>query len=104
MKTLLMTALALSAFAANAHIESAAKYKFSGDISYASFCRAVVTDDVELLKRSIRHKVGTLASSSHDVLRKVVAEDGIKCNNTDIVEFSKQRQAKQVYAFFTQAE
>ena len=102
MKKILICTLALAAFAANAKMESAKSFKFAGDKRYEDFCKAVVTDDVELLKRSIRSKVGEVASSSKDVLRKLISVDGMKCNDIDLVEFSKQREAQEVHAFFTQ--
>lgn len=90
------------AFSANAKMESAKSFKFSGDTDYASFCKAVITDDVELLKRSIRDKVGEVASSSKHVLQKLIAADGMKCNDVNLVEFSQQREAKAVNAYLTQ--
>jgi hypothetical protein len=102
MKKLILVVFALSAFAANAGMKSAANYKFAGEMAYADFCKAVVTDDLVLLKRSIRSKVGEVAHSSKDVLRKLVADDGMKCNNTDLLEFSKQREAKDVQAYLSE--
>jgi hypothetical protein len=102
MKKLVFMVFALSAFAANAEMKSAANYKFSGDIPYADFCKAVVTDDLSLLKRSVRSKVGEVASSTKDVLRKLVSESGMKCNDTDLLEFSKQREAKDVEAYLSE--
>jgi hypothetical protein len=102
MKKLIFGVFALSAFTAHAGMKSAANYKFAGEIAYADFCKAVVTDDLSLLKRSIRSKVGEVAHSSKDVLRKLVAVDGMKCNNTDLLEFSKQREAKDVQAYLSE--
>jgi len=42
-------------------------------IGYADFCKAVVTDDLALLKRSIRRKVGEAGSSSKMYYAKLVA-------------------------------
>ncbi|MDP5030068.1 MAG: hypothetical protein NWQ54_07485 [Paraglaciecola sp.] len=103
MKKLVFMVFALSAFAANAGMKGSEGYKFAGEIAYADFCKAVVTDDLNLLKRTIRSKVGEIAHSSNHVLRKLMSEDGMKCNNTDLLEFSKQREAKDVQAFLSRA-
>lgn len=102
MKKLMFIVCVFSAFTANAGMKSAENYKFSGEISYANFCKAVVTDDLALLKRSVRNKVGEVASSPKDVLRKVVSVEGVKCNNTDLLEFSKQREAINVEAYLSE--
>lgn len=102
MKKLIFVVFTLSACVANAGMKSTANYKFAGEMDYADFCKAVVTDDLGLLKRSIRSKVGEVAHSSKDVLRKLVAADGMKCNNTDLLEFSKQREAKDVQAYLSE--
>ncbi|NCP65079.1 MAG: DUF3718 domain-containing protein [Paraglaciecola sp.] len=103
MKIYLATLLAMSAFAAHAHMESTLSYKFKGDQAYSNFCKAVLTDDVDLLKRSIRSKVGDVATSRKEVLRKLISTDGMTCNDISLVEFSKQREAKEVYAYLTEA-
>lgn len=102
MKKLMVVVMALSSFAASANMKSVTAYRFAGDTEFASFCQAVVTDDVVLLKRSIRAKVGDVASSSKEVLRKLISAEGVKCNNTNLVDFSTQREAKEVHAFLSQ--
>ena len=52
-----------------------------------------------MLKRSLRGKVGQVAASSNDVLRKLVSADGMKCNGVDLIKFSEQREASQVSAY-----
>lgn len=102
MKKVLVVILAISAFTANAHIESDDTYRFAGDRGYSRFCEAVVTNDVGMLKRSIRSKVGSVASNRKDVLRKLLSVDGMKCNGIDLIKFSKQREASEVYAYLTE--
>ncbi len=75
-------------------------YRFEGDVQYASFCKAVLDDDVELLQQSIRGKVGKVASSSGGVLRLLLSEAGVTCDGANLVEFSQQRKSEQVNAFF----
>ena len=101
MKKVLLLTLALSAFGANAHMKSEDAYRFAGDREYASLCKAVVTDDVKMLKRSVANKVGLLGSSRKVVLQKLLSIYGMKCNGIDLVEFSKQREASEVHAYLT---
>jgi len=102
MKKILLVSLALSAFAAKAHTESDSSYRFAGDHEYARFCKAVVTDDVKMLKRSITGKVGLVAGSRKNVLRKLLSEDGLKCNGSDLIKFSKEREAFKVNAYLSE--
>lgn len=102
MKKLLLTTLfTLTTFTASAGMESSHKVRFAGDIEYSSFCKAVVEDDLDMLKRSVRSKVGRVATSSKDVMRKLVATNGMKCNGVDLIKFSEQRKASQVNAYLT---
>jgi hypothetical protein len=101
MKKVLLVTLALSAFTASAHMKSEDAYRFAGDQEYSKFCKAVVTDDVKMLKRSVTDKVGLVAGSRKDVLQKLLSIDGMKCNGIDLIEFSKQRQASEVHAYLT---
>lgn len=102
MKKVLLTSLfTLTAFTASAGMESSSKVRFSGDVEYSNFCKAVVNDDLDMLKRSVRSKVGFVAFSSKDVMRKVVSVDGVKCNGVDLIKFSEQRKASQVSAYLS---
>ncbi|MFC3095576.1 hypothetical protein DRW07_08340 [Alteromonas sediminis] len=76
-------------------------YLYSGDLQYASFCRAVVLDDLRILKASLSRHVGRIAGSEKDVLRRVVQSDGLKCNGKGLIDFSKRRNARQVHTFLT---
>ena len=101
MKLAVLILTALTAFAADAHLNKDVNYRFSGDSDYAGFCKAIVTNDVNLLRRSVRNKVGLVAPSSKDVLRILISENGMKCNGISLIEFSRQREANEVYAYLT---
>jgi hypothetical protein len=102
MKKLILTSLlVLTTFTASAAMESASKMRFSGDIEYSSFCKAVVNDDLDMLKRSVRNKIGLVAISSKGVMRKLISADGVTCNGVDLIKFSEQRKASQVNAYLT---
>ena len=76
------------------------KYRFEGDVQYASFCKAILTNDVSLLKRSIRREVGDIGSNEKSVVRILLSDHGVKCDGENLVEFSIQRDAPNVYAYF----
>lgn len=99
MKKLIAVSIALCAFNANAALESKSKVKYKGDLEYSSFCEAVVTDDVEMLKKNLRSQVGKLAGTQKRVKTLLMSDEGVKCNGTNLKEFSKERAAKQVAAF-----
>jgi hypothetical protein len=80
------------------------KVKYAGDLGYKTFCEAVVKDDVNMLKRSVRNKVGLVANNAQAVLKKLTATDGMECNGTDLVSFSKKRKALQVYQYLSSAK
>jgi hypothetical protein len=96
--------IALSGFDANAKLGSSNKVKYAGDIAYKKFCEAVIKDDVNMLKRSVRDKIGLVASSSQAVLKKLTASNGMECNGVDLVVFSEQREASQVYKYLSNAK
>ena len=73
--------------------------KFVGDLKYSVFCKAVVTDNVNLLDRSILRQVGKIADSPRLVLQKVTADSGILCNGKTLQEFAKLRQAESVQRY-----
>ncbi|WP_158965998.1 DUF3718 domain-containing protein [Paraglaciecola sp. L3A3] len=99
MKKLIAVTVALCAFNANAAMESKSKVKFKGDTAYSSFCEAVVADDVKMLNKSFRRKIGELAGSKSGVMQLITSEQGVKCNGASLSEFSKKREATKVSAF-----
>jgi hypothetical protein len=97
MKKLIALSMVFCALNASAKLGSSDdKVKYAGDLEYSNFCEAIVKDDVNMLKRSVRSKVGRVANSSEGVLKRLIAADGMACNGIDLVSFSKQRQASEV--------
>lgn len=103
MNKILVLLITATAFTTNAAME-ASKVRFTGDPQYANFCKAVVEDDLRLLKRSIMSKVGLVATSSQGVMRKLISVDGVKCNDLDLVKFAEQRKASHIQAYLTNNE
>lgn len=104
MKKLIGLSMALCALNASAKLVSADKVKYAGDLDYKNFCEAVIKDDVNLLKRSVRNKVGLVASSDYAVLKKLTADNGMQCNGVDLMSFSEQRKASQVFNYLSNAK
>ena len=96
--------MAVCALNASAKLSSPDKVKYAGDLGYKHFCEAVIKDDVKMLKRSVRKKVGLITSSSQAVLKKLTASNGVECNGVDLVSFSEQREALQVYQYLSNAQ
>jgi hypothetical protein len=100
----IVLSIVICGFDANAKLGSSEKVKYAGDLAYKNFCEAVVRDDVNMLKRSVRDKVGLIANSSQAVLKKLTASNGIECNGADLVSFSEQRKASQVFKYLSNAK
>lgn len=105
MRSLILATSLTLAFTANAHLSNNVEnnVRYVGNIDYVGFCKAVVEDDVALLKAKVAHKVGTIALSRRGVLKKLTAEDGMSCNGESLIEFSEQYHAEQVKAYLTTA-
>jgi hypothetical protein len=105
-KRIVLPLLSMAFFAldASAKLSSPDEIQYAGNLAYKNFCEAVVKDDVNMLKRSVRDKVGILANNDKDVLRKLTAADGMECNGVDLVLFSEQRKASQVYKYLSNAK
>jgi hypothetical protein len=101
MKKLIALSMALCALNASAKLGSPEKVKYAGDLAYKNFCKAVVKDDVNMLKRSVRSKVGLVADSKRAVLKILTAADGLECNGVDLISFSEQRKASKVYQYLS---
>lgn len=101
MKKLIALSLALCALNASAKLGSLDKVKYAGDLDFKNFCEAVVKDDVNMLKQSIRSKIGVVATSKSSVLKKLTAADGMSCNGVDLVSFSEQREASKVFNYLS---
>jgi hypothetical protein len=104
MKKLIALSMMFCALNASAKLGSSDdKVKYAGDLAYSNFCEAVVKDDLNMLKRNVRSKIGLVSSSSQGVLRKLIAAEGkgMSCNGVDLVSFSEQRKASQIYKYLS---
>lgn len=72
------------------------KYKFIGDRSFANFCKAAVTNNVDLFKHSVRSQVGILAGTTDEVLSLILDSNNVTCSGQGLTEFSQSRQATDV--------
>lgn len=97
--TLLSTAVSFSASAANAPV---GKVKFVGDTHYASFCKAVINNDLKLFKISLNRFVGELGASQKRVLARVLENNSVTCAGQDLVEFSQSRNATAIDTFLSE--
>jgi hypothetical protein len=104
MKKRLIAATLFYALGASAETKPMYDIKFSGDLEYSGFCKAVLSNDVNLLKRHIRSKVGVIATNEKGVLERLVKQNGMRCNGADLISFSIQRQAPEVQAYLSQAD
>ena len=100
-KSILATSLLVVA-ASSAHAAGSVKQaRYVGDVAFANFCKAAVMDDVRILRSSISRQVGRIGVSEKQVVRLVTADNGLTCNGESLLNFSKQRDAKEVYSFLT---
>jgi len=100
MKTIFILSITLFALQAEAKMGLTGKVKYAGDLNYSDFCDAVVNDDVDVLKHSVSRKVGVVASSKREVMKKLIATDGMTCNGLDLITFAQQRNATEVSKYF----
>ncbi|WP_088331301.1 DUF3718 domain-containing protein [Lacimicrobium sp. SS2-24] len=77
-------------------------YQFTGDLMFSGFCKAVIHNDVSMLRRNVGQQVGRVASTSRGVYRTVLQSDGVTCAGEDLLTFSQSRQAKDVLAYLQQ--
>jgi hypothetical protein len=77
------------------------KIKFVGDTHYASFCKAVVTNDLDMFKRAVASRVGDLGNSKQQVLDVVLDKNNVSCAGQGLVEFSQTRQAQDIVSFLS---
>lgn len=99
MKPLLISLTAALSFSASANEPFDKELVFIGNTQFASFCKAVVKDDVGLLRRSFSKKVGVVATSKEGVYELLLQEQNLACNGMGIIEFSKQRNADHVLSY-----
>ena len=100
LKTLAATAALSSAF--NAVAAGPQKdVRFVGDTQFAGFCKAIVLDDVKVLRSSLSRNVGRIGASQREVLRLVTSEDGLTCNGISLIDFAVERDASAVREYLT---
>ena len=107
MKKLLISVVVSAAclsFNANAALQGAKNVKYVGDTEFASFCKAAVTNDVNLFKRAVSRQVGVLANSKQKVLDLVLDSNNVSCAGKGLTEFSENRQATDVVNFIQAAK
>jgi len=97
-----LVATAVVVVTANANAAAPQKdVRFVGETQYAGFCKAVLLDDVRVLRSSVARNVGRIGSSQREVLRTVIAEDGLTCNGVNLIQFSVEREANTVHEYLT---
>lgn len=104
MKNMIVLLIALVAMHAEAKMGLNGQVKYAGDLDYSAFCDAVVNDDVSILKRSIIRKVGVVAFSKREVVKKLIAAQGMTCNGADLITFAQQRQALSVSEYLSKIQ
>ncbi|MFT2092553.1 hypothetical protein [Paraglaciecola sp. 2405UD69-4] len=84
---------------AGQQLASADKYKFVGDSSYKNFCKAAVTNNVQLFKTALSSKVGSLGASRQEVMDTILEADNITCAGQSLTEFFEARGASSVISY-----
>lgn len=97
----LILALGLTATAVSATETAPKQVRFTGDTQFASFCKAIVMDDVKVLRSSVARNVGRIGASQREVLRLITADGGLTCNGTSLIDFSIERDASAVREYLT---
>jgi hypothetical protein len=101
MKKLIAVSILFASLNASAKMDITENVKYAGDLDYKNFCEAVVKDDLNMLKRNVRNKVGIVSSNHIVVLNKLLGSEGMQCNGLDLVAFSKQRDASKVLSYLS---
>jgi hypothetical protein len=101
MKKRIAVSILFASLNASAKMDITENVKYAGDLDYKNFCEAVVKDDLNMLKRNVRNKVGIVSSNHIVVLNKLLGSEGMQCNGLDLVAFSKQRDASKVLSYLS---
>lgn len=99
--TALTTVMAAS-FSAQAKLNNNIAY--AGDMEFAGFCKAAVTDNVDLFKRTLNKNAIKLTGSSHGALDYVLDGNKVSCNGQSIAEFAAARNAEKLVNFLSNEE
>ncbi|WP_394223981.1 DUF3718 domain-containing protein [Alteromonas gracilis] len=97
-KALALTATVAFSISANAAAPQK-ELRFVGETQFAGFCKAVINDDIRVLRSSLSRNVGRIGASQREVLRMVTSEEGLTCNGSSLIEFSVERNANAVYEY-----
>lgn len=99
MKKLILATLLSMSFAASASNAPAEKFRYVGDLQFASFCKAAIENDLNLFKTTLTRFVGELGSSRQRVLSRVLEENSVMCSGKGLVEFTSERNATDIVSF-----
>lgn len=102
--TTILSATVLTVSIASSHAFAAVSeqgVRFVGETQFAGFCKAVINDDIKVLRSSLSRNVGRIGASQREVLRMVTAEEGLTCNGSSLIEFSVERDATAVLEYLT---
>lgn len=94
-----LAATATVAFSINASAAPQKDVRFVGETQFAGFCKAIINDDVRVLRSSLSRNVGRIGASQREVLRMVTSEEGLTCNGSSLIEFSVKRHADAVHDY-----
>lgn len=99
-KALAVTAVMACSVSANAAAPQK-EVRFVGETQFAGFCKAIINDDIRVLRSNLSRNVGRIGASQREVLRLVTSEEGLTCNGSSLIEFSVERDADSIYEFLT---
>jgi len=98
---ILLSALTLGLSSQTFAAEPPQGVRFVGETQFAGFCKAVINDDIKVLRSSLSRNVGRIGASQREVLRMVTSEEGLTCNGSSLIEFSIERDATAVLEYLT---
>ena len=99
-KAIAVSATLLSVCSANAAAPQK-DVRFVGETQFAGFCKAIINDDIKVLRSSLSRNVGRIGASQREVLRLVTSEEGLTCNGSSLIECSVERHADAVHEYLT---
>ncbi|MFT2092790.1 DUF3718 domain-containing protein [Paraglaciecola sp. 2405UD69-4] len=100
-KLLLSVVIAATSFSftANAALNSANKFRFTGDTEYAALCEAAATNDLDLFKSNVREVAFSLGKSKRNMLNLLASAENFSCSGQSISEFAKAHGAADVAGY-----
>ncbi|WP_100656525.1 DUF3718 domain-containing protein [Alteromonas flava] len=91
--------MSTAALASSPETTPAENVKYTGDVRFAGFCKAVLENSVTSIQHFATRSVGEVAASRRAVIRAVAADNGVTCNGKTLIEFSLEKNATDVHAF-----